>query len=99
MLYASWTTRETPDPVTNHDFYFAYSDDDGKTWKNTNGTILEKPIDASGSDVLVYAIPQNSQIINQEAQCADSQGNFHALMRDNSTGVATFYHYRRDIEG
>lgn len=98
-MYASWTTRETPDPRTNHDVYFAYSNDDGATWKTTNGSTIAKPVVASSSDVLVYRIPQDSQIINQEAQCADRRGRFHALMRDNTTGIATFYHYMRSNKG
>ncbi|EDU43977.1 conserved hypothetical protein [Pyrenophora tritici-repentis Pt-1C-BFP] len=69
-LYVSWTVRETPDASTNHDFYFASSDDGG-----------------------------NSQIINQEAQCVDASGRFHALMRDSTSGTPLFYHYLRTSSG
>ncbi|KAI4623051.1 uncharacterized protein J4E87_006144 [Alternaria ethzedia] len=98
-LFVSWTVRETPTPSTNHDFYFALSEDDGKSWKQTNGQTVAKPITPSTAGIKVYSIPQNSQIINQEAQCADQKGRFHALMRDNSTGTAQFYHYLRTPEG
>lgn len=98
-LYVSWTVRETPTASTNHDFYFAFSDDAGRTWKDTNKTTVTLPITPSTPGIKVYTIPQNSQIINQEAQCADETGRFHALMRDNSTGTAQFYHYLRTPDG
>lgn len=98
-LYVSWTNRETPTPSTNHDFYFALSKDAGRTWLQTNGTKVAKPITPDTPGTKVYEIPQNSEIINQEAQCADDKGRFHALMRDNSTGTAMFYHYLRTTDG
>ncbi|KAH7349032.1 hypothetical protein BKA66DRAFT_477143 [Pyrenochaeta sp. MPI-SDFR-AT-0127] len=98
-LFVSWTVRETPTASTNHDFYFALSEDAGRTWKQTNGQTVALPITPSTAGIKVFTIPQNSQIINQEAQCADQQGRFHALMRDNSTGTARFYHYLRTTDG
>lgn len=98
-LFVSWTVRETPDASTNHDFYFAFSDDAGQTWKQTNGQGVTMPITPSTAGIKVFAIPQNSEIINQEAQCADGKGRFHALMRDKSSGTARFYHYLRAADG
>ncbi|KAF2122538.1 hypothetical protein BDV96DRAFT_560957 [Lophiotrema nucula] len=98
-LYVSWTVRETPDAATNHDFYFAVSEDDGKTWKNSGGAAVAKPITPSTSGIKVFTIPQNSEIMNQEAQCADAKGRFHALMRDKSSGTAKWYHYLRTSDG
>lgn len=98
-LFVSWTVRETPDASTNHDFYFAMSDDAGVTWKQANGQTVAKPIKPTTPGIKVYTIPQNSQIINQEAQCADDKGRFHALMRDNTSGTAQFYHYLRTTDG
>lgn len=98
-LYVSWTVRETPDASTNHDFYFAYSEDDGRSWKASSGNSVAVPITPVTPGIKVYSIPQNSQIMNQEAQTADERGRFHALMRDNSTGTARFYHYLRTPTG
>lgn len=104
-LYVSYTVRETPDAMTNHDFYFTYYTyntqtqfSDG-TWRKNNGDAVAAPIAPSTPGIKIYAIPQNSQIINQEAQCIDDKGRFHALMRDNTTGVALFYHYLRSQDG
>jgi hypothetical protein len=98
-LHVSWTVRETPDASTNHDFYYALSEDDGKTWKNAAGQTVSKPILPTTAGIKVYTIPQKSEIINQEAQCTDSKGRFHALMRDKSSGTAKFYHYMRTSSG
>lgn len=96
ILYVSWIVRETPDPKTNHDFSFAYSPDYGATWKQSNGEPLTKPIISSTSSTIVFPIPQNSQLINQEAQCVGPNSHFHALMRDNTTGTPSFYHFLRN---
>lgn len=98
-LFVSWTVRETPDASTNHDFYFALSEDAGRSWKQTNGQTVTKPITPSTAGIKVFTIPQKNEIINQEAQCADDKGRFHALMRDKSSGTARFYHYLRTPEG
>ncbi|KAJ4346454.1 uncharacterized protein N0V89_010383 [Didymosphaeria variabile] len=98
-LYVSWTVRETPDASTNHDFYFALSEDDGATWKATSGSTVAKPITPSTAGIKVFTIAQGKQIMNQEAQTADDKGRFHALMRDNTSGTARFYHYLRMATG
>ncbi|KAF2646855.1 hypothetical protein P280DRAFT_387289 [Massarina eburnea CBS 473.64] len=98
-LYVSWTVRETPDAATNHDFYFAVSEDDGRTWKTTAGASAAKPITPSTAGIKVYTIAQNNEIMNQEAQTADEKGRFHALMRDKTSGTSRFYHYLRTSTG
>lgn len=99
IIHVSWTVRETPDASTNHDFYYAQSKDNGLTWLKSSGAVATKPVLPSAPGIKIFNISQNSQIINQEAQCADSSGRFHALMRDNSSSVATFYHYLRTPQG
>jgi hypothetical protein len=98
-LYTSWTVRETPNADTNHGVYFAYSNDDGKTWFNTNGTKLTKPISTSDASTLIWDIPQNSRMVNQEGQLVDTKGRFHILMRDLLSGEHLYQHYLRDTNG
>ncbi|KAK3172186.1 hypothetical protein Dsin_033004 [Dipteronia sinensis] len=98
-LSVSWCVRETPDANTNHDLFYAYSDDNGQTWKGSNGSTLVKPITPSILGAKVYDIPQNSQMVNQEGQVADSSGRFHVLMRDALSGTSMYYHYLRDSRG
>lgn len=98
-LYTSWTVRETPDADTNHGVYFAYSDDEGRSWHDTNGTALSVPISTSDNSTLVWDIPQDSRLVNQEGQVIDAQGRFHVLMRDVLTGEHMYYHYMRSVDG
>lgn len=98
-VFASWTVRETPNANTNHDFHFAYSNDEGVTWFNTNGKQLPKPFLADNADTKVFEIPQNSRLVNQESQIVDNAGRFHALMRDDLSGSQSYNHYYRDLAG
>lgn len=98
-LYTSWTVRETPDANTNHDLFFAYSEDDGQTWLNTNGALLPKPFLADAEEAMVWRVSQNSGMLNQEAQLVDAQGRFHMLMRSNTSGKQMYEHYVRDVDG
>src|SRR5690606_26525102 len=41
-LHVSWVWRQTPDPLTNHDVYYGYSDDHGRTWRNVKGDVVAK---------------------------------------------------------
>ncbi|KAH7151326.1 Endonuclease/exonuclease/phosphatase [Fusarium sp. MPI-SDFR-AT-0072] len=90
---------ETPNADTNHGVYFAYSNDDGKTWFNTNDTKLAKPISTSDDSTLIWDIPQNSRMVNQEGQLIDTKGRFHILMRDLLSGEHQYQHYLRKADG
>jgi hypothetical protein len=98
-LYTSWTVRETPNADTNHGVYFVYSNDDGKTWFNTNNTKLAKPISTSDESTLIWDVPQNSRMVNQEGQLIDTKGRFHILMRDLLSGGHLYQHYLRNTDG
>jgi hypothetical protein len=88
-LHVTWCWRETPDVVSNHDLLYAYSDDDGRTWKNNAGTEVgrtgSKYISPSTPGIAAWSIPQNSGIVNQEAQGTDPQGRIHVFIRTDST--------------
>jgi len=89
--------------VTNHDMMYAYSDDLGKTWRNTRGVSIatagSNPITPSSGGVTVYDIPQNSGILNQEGQTVDDRGRVHVLNRESRDGGFKWYHYWRDTNG
>lgn len=88
-LHVTWCWRESPDVVSNHDLLYAYSDDHGRTWKNNAGTAVgqtgSRYISPSTAGIAAWTIPQNSGIVNQEAQAADPQGRIHVLIRTDST--------------
>ena len=106
QLQVSWTWRETPDVVTNHDLCFASSPDLGRTWRSSAGQALGAAISPSSPGIAVFRIPQGSGILNQEAQAADRgapqsacAGCFHVLNRETVGGTLTWLHYWRSGSG
>lgn len=98
-LHISWTWRETPDVNTNHDLCYAYSEDFGRTWKSSGGTNLGATIRPSSPGITVFGIGQNSGILNQEGQVADTHGRFHVINRERVNGALTWIHYWRSSSG
>lgn len=100
LLQVSWTWRETPDVVTNHDLCYARSADGGRTWRSSGGDTIGATIAPRSPGITVFAIPQNSGILNQEAQAADGAGGrFHVLNREKVAGSLTWMHYWRAPDG
>ena len=73
-LHLSWVWRETWLVETNHDLCYARSDDGGKTWKRSDGTLYDLPITQATAEK-AWEIPQNSELINQTSMTADAKGN------------------------
>lgn len=82
-LHTTWTVRETPDPSTNHDLYYAYSDDRGRTWRTNTGSPVARagiaPLLADSPALKVWSIGPNRGLMNQESQIVDSTGTVHVL--------------------
>lgn len=92
-LHVTWCWRDDFGGGSNHDFYYAYSDDHGSTWKDTFGDAkasvdVMDPVEdrvtrnALGQTKKTYqieAIPYNRGYINQETQDVDSRGRIHAV--------------------
>ena len=83
LLHATWTVRETSNASTNHDLFYAYSKDDGRTWRNNAGTVIattgSAPLISDAAGLRVWAIGQNRGLINQESQVVDKAGIVHVL--------------------
>jgi hypothetical protein len=83
LLQVTWTVRETSDASTNHDLYYAYSKDKGRTWRNNAGTVVattgSTPLASNATGLRVWSIGQNRGLINQESQVVDSTGIVHVL--------------------
>ena len=114
-LHVAWCWRDTPDATTNHDLYYASSDDHGRTWRNNAGDVIA----TSGSSFITQATPgarvwnigQNRGLINQEHLTVGADGTVHVLLShlpdsepDDSdfTSARTkseFFHYWRDPDG
>ena len=71
--HVTWTWRESPDVATNHDVLYAFSPDEGATWRTSDGRAYALPITARDAEV-AWAVPQRSELINQTTAAADARG-------------------------
>lgn len=102
-LHVSLVWRDSPDPNSNHDMCYAYSDDDGRTWYNTAGTLIGTTGSSEALSLLNYysegfqilPVSQNRGLINQEAQAVDSKGKIHILQSYLKDGVNESSWYNR----
>lgn len=103
-LHTTWTWRDTPDGSTNHDLMYAFSDDQGRTWKNNTGQLVARTgvtsIAPSTSGVKVWTIAKNRGLMNQESQVVDAQGVVHviaSLLPDAAASIADFNTARESV--
>ena len=88
----------------NHNICFAYSDDEGRTWRNGAGERIAdltkgESVLPSSPGIVAFDIPKGSGLINQESQAVDHRGGVHVLNRDNLDGAQRWKHYYRSPEG
>lgn len=97
----------------NHDLCFAYSDDEGTTWRNDADYLIAQrggSIKPSSRGIRAFEIPKNSGLANQESQAVDHDGGVHILNRDSlptgaekpgdqSSGLIRWKHYYRSPKG
>ena len=80
-LHLSWVFRGSADVRTNHDMYYAYSDDQGVTWKKIDGTQYTLPITSATAE-RVWEIAQDQNLMNQTSMTAD---------KDSHPYIATYW--------
>jgi hypothetical protein len=92
-LHVSWCWRDDFNGMSNHDLYYGYSDDHGRTWKDKNGRQVAQTdsigrtdsraagacMNQSKATLKLKDIPYNKGYINQESQATDSRGQVHML--------------------
>lgn len=89
----------------NHNICFAYSDDEGRTWRNGAGEPVAdltrgQSVAPDSPGIVAFEIPKGSGLINQESQAVDHRGGVHVLNRDNlNGGVQRWKHYYRSPDG
>jgi hypothetical protein len=83
LLHATWTVRETSNGSTNHDLFYAYSRDQGRSWRNNAGTVIatagSDPLESGAAGLRVWPNSQNRGLMNQESQVVDAAGVVHVL--------------------
>jgi hypothetical protein len=72
--HLSWCWRETPDVATNHDVLYAFSPDEGRTWRTSSGRTYALPITAGTAEV-AWSVPQGRELINQTSMAVDDAGH------------------------
>ncbi|MFY0606457.1 MAG: BNR-4 repeat-containing protein [Cyclobacteriaceae bacterium] len=80
-IYLTWVWRETPDAGTNHDLMFAFSDDDGNSWKNSLGVKIAGRMTLNSQGLKVANIPTGSGLSNHNGCSVDGYGNVHVVLR------------------
>jgi len=90
-LHVTGTWREQNSAVmcnggglTNHDTVYAFSDDRGRTWKNSAGSSVgssgSSPFNVNTGGLIVDSLNADHGLMNQESQDVDSAGQLHAII-------------------
>lgn len=70
--------------LTNHDTVYFYSDDKGRTWRNSGGASIgtsgSNPINVNTGGIIVDSLNADHGLMNQESQAVDSAGQIHAII-------------------
>ncbi|TFK33033.1 hypothetical protein BDQ12DRAFT_707465 [Crucibulum laeve] len=70
--------------LTNHDTTYFYSDDKGRTWKNSAGASIgtsgSSPVNVNTAGIIVDSLNADHGLMNQESQAVDSAGQIHAII-------------------
>lgn len=88
----------------NHDLWYSYSDDLGRSWKNDAGSTIAElgkggSVRCDKKDIKVFSIPKGCGAHNQEDQVVDHEGGVHVLNRDTMDGHMQWKHYYRTPQG
>jgi hypothetical protein len=88
-LHVTWCWRESGNDNSNHNLMYAYSEDNAASWKTNSGADAgktgSKPIVPTTTGITVWNIPENTRLLNSEAQAIDPKDRVHAFMRQDST--------------
>ncbi|KAJ3510422.1 hypothetical protein NLJ89_g4688 [Agrocybe chaxingu] len=70
--------------LTNHDTTYFYSDDKGRTWRNSGGSLIatsgSNPVNVNSAGIIVDSLNADHGLMNQESQAVDSAGLIHAII-------------------
>lgn len=89
-IYLTWVWRETPDAETNHDLMFAYSDDNGQSWKSSSGATISGVMNLDSRGIKVASIPTGAGMTNHHGCTVDGHGNVHVVLRIDGSYIHYF---------
>jgi hypothetical protein len=98
-IHVTWGWRETSSSSSNHDVCYAYSDDNGRTWHNSNGVEIAQtrtnPIRVDDPGVTVAVVPQGQGLSNAYTNYTYPDGRSHAMIAYDGA----YKHHFRTAEG
>ena len=108
-LHASWVWRDRFKKTSagnQHDLCYAYSDDDGRTWRSSKGSVIgetgtSRVIHLDTPGLVVAPIERGLRPSNQNGQFAYPDGSLHVVMLhapEKGEG-RVFHHYWRKANG
>lgn len=107
-LHVTWSWRDRFAKTlesNNHDLCYAYSDDHGRTWLNSDGRTIgntgESPIHLDSPGLVVAEIPTKSGLSNQNTHYAYPDGSIHivVLQHKGTSKRRSYHHYWRTRSG
>ena len=107
-LHASWVWRdrfERTQAKNQHDVCYAYSDDDGRTWRNSDGQVIGRthssPIDLNSTGLIVAPIPIGNGLTNSNTQYAYPDGSIHIVAGQKTVKnrEQSYQHFWRNTDG
>jgi len=111
-LHASWIWRdrfEKTSAKNQHDLCYVYSDDNGRTWLNSDGKFIgrtgKRLINIDSPGLVVIPIPSNAGLSNQNTHYAYTDGSVHIVMRGRGKNEQTgkpavqYFHCWRSTDG
>lgn len=92
-LWWTWRMALTANYPGNVDVVYAYSDDNGATWrKKSDGTAYTLPITAPGGEA-VQSVAESGHMLNQSGAAVDADGNPHSIWKlDDGSDYLNFFH-------
>ena len=111
-LHASWIWRdrfEKTSAKNQHDLCYVYSDDNGRTWLNSDGKLIgrtgKKLINIDSPGLVVIPIPSGAGLSNQNTHYAYPDNSIHMVMRGRGKNEQTgklavqYFHCWRTSKG
>lgn len=103
-IHTMWMWRVGPTPtngaIDNRDICYAYSDDQGATWRKSDGSAYSLPITQAASEVL---FPYPAGVINVRGSggvTVDLDGRPHGAWNiDDGSAATQLHHVWRDAQG
>lgn len=94
-----WTEHDVIAGTSNHDICYTYSDDNGVTWRKSNGSLQTVPI-AQGNEEKAAVIGTGINLIGGNNLCIDpSTGIIYYPLMHSGSGLTQYYLLKSKVGG